>query len=79
MRPLLIDPEEVRRRRVAAGLTLPELADQTGLSRGYLSDIENGKKSPSAVTLRVLAPALGCEIEDLMPPRAEAPTEAGAA
>lgn len=68
MRPLSQDPERVRRRRIEAGLNLPALAAKAAMSKGHLSNIENGKVSPTAKTLGRLAAALDCEIADLMPP-----------
>lgn len=46
---------EVRAFRHQQGLTVAELAAQTGLSIGMLSKIENGNTSPSLTTLQTLA------------------------
>ena len=40
-------------------ITFKELPNQTGLSMGMLSKIENGVTSPSLTTLQLLANALG--------------------
>lgn len=45
----------IRRR---AGLTLNELAEATGLNKGYLSRIESGEKSPSIASLLKLSGSL---------------------
>lgn len=49
---------EVRAFRKAQGTTVAELSEQTGLSIGMLSKIENGLTSPSLSTLTTLANAL---------------------
>lgn len=48
----------VQLRRVELGIKRPELARRSGLSYPYVSEIENGLKSPSAKALRQLAEAL---------------------
>ncbi len=48
----------VRETRLEKQLTLKDLADRTGLSRSYLSQIETGKCSPSLATLKRIAQAL---------------------
>ncbi len=49
---------EVRGYRRQKGVTVAELADETGLSTGMLSKIENGNTSPSLTTLQALSHAL---------------------
>ncbi len=49
----------LRRHRLAAGLTLQQLASKAGFGKGYLSHIENGKKVPPIATLSRLADVLG--------------------
>lgn len=51
--------------RTHKGLTLQQLADEVGVSAAFLSQVENGKASPSIATLRVLARALGHRVVDL--------------
>ena len=48
------------------GLTAAALADATGLSRAYISEIENGKKTGSAATLLKIARALEVDVELLI-------------
>lgn len=67
-RELNQDPKRLRRRRVAAGMTVTELATKAKCSVPYLWQLENGDYSASAPMLARLAQALGCEITDLMPP-----------
>lgn len=63
---------EVRQLRLARGWNQTELAFHAGLAPSVISQIENGKRDPSAGTLRKLASALGVEVADLFP-KAEAP------
>jgi len=49
------------------GLTQQELADQAGISKPYLSQIETGKRTGTAEVLAAIANALGVTIEDVMP------------
>ena len=45
--------------------SLNQLADFSGLGRGYLSDVLTAKKSPTVRTLVKLADALEIEVRDL--------------
>lgn len=57
----------VRKTRTDQGLSQRALADQSGLSRSYVCDIERGRGSePSLATLDKLAAALGASRADLM-------------
>lgn len=58
--------QRVHRRRVQRGFTLAGMSERTGLSKGYLSRIENGRKSPPLDTLRRLASALGTDVAVLL-------------
>ena len=51
--------------RVAAHLTLRQLAEQAGVSNPYLSQIERGLRRPSAEVLQQLAKALRISAEQL--------------
>jgi transcriptional regulator with XRE-family HTH domain len=59
--------QEVRRRREELGLTGAELAARSGLSPGAISQIENGKRTPSSTTVMKLAQGLGVEVGELYP------------
>jgi transcriptional regulator with XRE-family HTH domain len=59
--------QEVRRRRGELGLTGAELAARSGLSPGAISQIENGKRTPSSTTVMKLARGLGVEVGELYP------------
>jgi transcriptional regulator with XRE-family HTH domain len=53
---------DIRRKR---SITSEKLAYENGISKGYMSDIENGKKIPSIKTLDQIATALGVDIREL--------------
>lgn len=50
--------QRIKAMRLANEMTQEELCKKTGLSKGFLSDVENGKRSVSADTLRMLSKAL---------------------
>jgi len=50
------------------GLTLATLGKACGVTAAALSQIEKGKREPSAALLKKLAEALRCDMEDLMIP-----------
>jgi transcriptional regulator with XRE-family HTH domain len=58
---------EVKRLRQAREWNQTELAYHAGLAPSVISQIENGKRDPSARTLRKLAEALNVEVGDLFP------------
>jgi transcriptional regulator with XRE-family HTH domain len=59
--------EWVRKARLAQGLSQRALADQSGLSRSYVCDIERGRGAePSLATLDKLSMALGASRSELM-------------
>ncbi len=55
----------LREQRVAAELSLRQLAEQTGVSNPYLSQIERGLRKPSAEVLQQIAKALRISAEQL--------------
>jgi transcriptional regulator with XRE-family HTH domain len=55
----------VRNRRQAIGLTVAQLAELTGISKGMLSKIENAQTSPSLATIERLAAALDMPVTSL--------------
>ncbi|MGN6780508.1 MAG: helix-turn-helix domain-containing protein [Marmoricola sp.] len=55
----------LRDQRVAAQLSLRQLAEQTGVSNPYLSQIERGLRRPSAEVLQQIAKALRISAEQL--------------
>lgn len=64
--------QEVRRRRESRGWSQAKLAVEAGMAVSAVSQIETGKRRPSAGSLGKLAGAFGVEIGDLFP-KAEAP------
>lgn len=58
---------EIRRFRTEAKLTQEQLAEKTGLPQSHISRIENGKHSPSHVTLEKIASALKIDVTKLDP------------
>ena len=73
--------EQVRRLRLEKKWNQNELAFHADLAPSVISQIETGKREPSASTLRKLAAALQVEIPDLFksptPPKAKASPGAG--
>ena len=57
--------EYLREQRLSARLSLRQLAEQTGVSNPYLSQIERGLRRPSAEVLQQLAKALRISAETL--------------
>lgn len=50
--------EKIKEARIKKGLTQKELSEKTGLSRSYISDMENGRYIPSVKTLLTVAKEL---------------------
>jgi transcriptional regulator with XRE-family HTH domain len=55
----------LREQRVAAEMSLRQLAEQAGVSNPYLSQIERGLRRPSAEVLQALAKALRISAEQV--------------
>ena len=66
----------LRRLRLAQGLTLAELAQSAGVSSAMLSRLENGVVSPSLDTLGALADALGAAPAALLRDEADQASDA---
>ena len=61
-----------RKLRKARGLTQEKLAEMSGFSQQYISDLESGRRNPTVITLYELAQALGVShVELVRPERAE--------
>jgi transcriptional regulator with XRE-family HTH domain len=54
--------------RKGRGMTQEQLAERSGLSQQYISDLERGKRNPTVVTLWELAQALGVSHVELVQP-----------
>ena len=55
----------LKEQRIAAALSLRELAEQSGVSNPYLSMVERGVRNPSAQVLQQIAKALQISAEQL--------------
>ena len=62
MWPVLSLVKQLRLIRQAQKKTLRQLAEATGISHQFISDIERGKKSPSLLKLELLAKSLNHKI-----------------
>jgi transcriptional regulator with XRE-family HTH domain len=58
----------IREHRKRHGWTLDHLAELSGLSKGYLSLLEGGKRDPSAESLRSLAAAFSVDVTEMIEP-----------
>jgi transcriptional regulator with XRE-family HTH domain len=52
----------VRRLRIAAGLTQAKLAEGMSVDRAYISALEKGERNPTIITLWHTAKALGVRV-----------------
>lgn len=51
--------------RMQKGISVRKLAEMTGISKTYISDIENNHKIPTIYTLCIMAVALNVRPEEL--------------
>ena len=56
----------VRRRRERLGISQEELAHKAGLHRTYIGMLERGQRTPSLLTVALLAKGLGTTIASLV-------------
>lgn len=54
----VFEPKKIIARRTQLKLTQTALAEQAGIARGYLNEIEAGKCTPTATILARIAPVL---------------------
>jgi len=66
VRELMNSDHPMRVWREYRGLTLQALADQAGISKSYLSQIESGNRSGSADVLKRIAVALNVTLDDIV-------------
>jgi DNA-binding XRE family transcriptional regulator len=57
----------IRDERQAAKMSQDELAERSGIPQSHISRLENGKHSPTRLTLEKIAGALGVELKRLDP------------
>ncbi|KAB2845568.1 MAG: helix-turn-helix domain-containing protein [Hyphomicrobiaceae bacterium] len=63
---------QLRSARVARGLTIPQLAEATGLSKGFVSQVERDKANASVASLVRICEAVGISVGSLFdPPQAD--------
>ncbi len=72
----LLIGRQLRHRRKAAGLTLDEVSERSGLAPSQLSQFENGRREPRLSQLTTLAQVLDVPLVDLL--EAEPPDERSA-
>jgi transcriptional regulator with XRE-family HTH domain len=58
--------DRIREIREELGLTLDKLADKTGISKGFLSDVETGKRDISSEYLLKIADVMGASLDYLL-------------
>ena len=58
--------ENVRRIRMSRAMTQEALAERSGFSQQYISDLERGRRNPTVVSLFELAQALDVTPTDLI-------------
>jgi transcriptional regulator with XRE-family HTH domain len=58
----------VRRLRLAAGMTQEQYAERSGFSQQYISDLERGRRNPTVVSLFELAQPLAVSPDTLISP-----------
>ena len=58
----------VRNARLRRDLSQGEVAEKSGFSQQYLSELENGKRNPTIITLFEIAEALHVEVHSLLLP-----------
>lgn len=57
--------DNINRLRTAAGLTQEELALRSGLSQGYINQVENGKRKFTQKSLELISKALSVPMVEL--------------
>ena len=58
--------QALRAERQALSMTLRDVSGAAGISYGYLSEIETGRKEPSSEVLQAVLDSLGISMRDLL-------------
>lgn len=58
--------ENLKRIRVEKGISQSDIAKSLEVSRGFVSNIENGKTNPTLATISKLAKAVGVLVDELL-------------
>ena len=66
----------IKEHRTTRGWTQEQLAQLAGSSKGYISQLESGKRDPSAETLRSLAAAFNVDVTEMIAPENDSAKEA---
>lgn len=64
-RSLTFFGQRCRQLRIERGLSITDAAAKIGITRGYLSKLENGHKEPCLLTLIEIARGYGIQSEEL--------------
>lgn len=65
--------QNIRSLRIAQGMTVDKLAAKSGFSKGFISQVENFRVSPSLKALNKIAEALGADIHVLFQDEVQTP------
>ena len=63
----------IRETRAERGWTVRRLAEESGVDKNTVSDVERGVRNPNPITMHKLAEALGVEVVKLFPKAQETP------
>ena len=58
--------QNIKKIRTKKKMSQGDIARALGVDRGYISNIENGKKNPTLTTLQKIANALGVGVDGLL-------------
>lgn len=61
----IVIKSQLKEVRQGKGISVRKLAELTGMSKTFISDVENNHKIPTIYTLCILAVALNAKPEDL--------------
>lgn len=61
----------IEEHRMKRGWSQDHLAEIAGTTKGYVSQLETGKRQPSARTLRNLAEAFGVDVTEMIAPEGD--------
>lgn len=70
---LLHISQKIRQLRQAQGMTVEQLASRSGVSKGFISQVENFRTTPSLKVLQRIADALGVDMGGLFQSENQAP------
>jgi len=58
--------KNLKRIRTEKSISQSDIANSLGVSRGFISNIENGKTNPTLATIARLAKAVGVSVDELL-------------